>query len=186
MTAPHFNNILLYIIFTSDNDPSILYLLQCYVIARISNAKAFRVHRRATHYVCCMETLRSPSLATCSIKPKTLFLLISVVRIEKYTSFFSIRVQRYEIYDHFHCKKGKDRKPDIQALDRGNANLIWSFLHPRCVNSLAVLGLIAAEAVGEGEADGAEAGVFAAQVLAWPVAFGGDHHCLEEVVAVKG
>ena len=77
-----------------------------------------------SHYVCCMETLRSPSLATCSIKPKTLFLLISVVRIEKYTSFFSIRVQRYEIYDHFHCKKGKDRKPDIQALDRGNANLI--------------------------------------------------------------
>ena len=43
---------------------------------------------------------------------------------------------------------------------------ILLFLHPRRVNSLVVLGLIAAETVGEGEADGAEAGVFAAQVLA--------------------
>ena len=44
-----------------------------------------------------------------------------------------------------------------------------------------VLGLIAAETVGEGEADGAEAGVFAAQVLACPMILGSDHHCLEEV-----
>ena len=60
------------------------------------------------------------------------------------------------------------------------------FLHSRRVNSLAVLGLIAAETVGEGEDDGAEAGVFAAQVLACPMILGSDHHCLEEVVAVKG
>ena len=55
------------------------------------------------------------------------------------------------------------------------------FLHSRRVNSLAVLGLITTEAVGEGEADGAEAGVFAAQVLVCPMILGSDHHCLEEV-----
>ena len=38
------------------------------------------------------------------------------------------------------------------------------FLHSRRVNSLVVLGLIATETVGEGEAAGAEAGAYAALV----------------------
>ena len=60
------------------------------------------------------------------------------------------------------------------------------FLHPRCVNSLAVLCLVSAEAVGEGKAYGTEAGVLAAHVLSCPVILRSDHHCLEDVVAVEG
>ena len=59
------------------------------------------------------------------------------------------------------------------------------FLHPRRVNCLALLGLIATEAVGEGETDGAEAGKPIAHILTCPMILGSDHHCLEEVVAVE-
>ena len=64
-----------------------------------------------SHYVCCMETLRSPSLATCSIKPKTLFLLISVVRIEKYTSFFQFECKGMRYMTISIVKKGKIENP---------------------------------------------------------------------------
>ena len=60
-----------------------------------------------------------------------------------------------------------------------------SFLHPRRVNGLAVLCIISAETVGEGDACGGVAGVFRAHVLASPVIFRGDHHRAEDVVAVE-
>ena len=61
-----------------------------------------------------------------------------------------------------------------------------SFLHPRRVNCLVILCLVASEAVGEGEAGGGITGVFASHILTCPMVFGGDHHRAEDVVAIEG